>query len=394
MIELFLEIIMIVSLLCIFWTYAGYPLSLWLLSKLIEHRKILYDCTFFPVVTLMVMTYNEARTIEEKIKNSLAIEYPADKMEIMVVDSASTDGTPDIVKKFKNVRLMEQDSRKGKASAINFGIEHARGEIIIITDGNTMFNKEAVSRLVRHFADFNVGGVSGRFEAYASKNTSISRSVSFYWRLEDYLRKWEGYIDSPVTMAGPISAFRKDILGHVDETNLVEDFDIAVSSRRKGYRIIYDPSAIAYEPAPSVLKDLFIQKKRIVIGTLQTLMKHRTMFFNPKYGWYGTFILPSHKLFQMLSPFFFASLFISSLIFYITTRSTAASFILYLQLIGYVLSIISHIILNSRSNITIPCLSLTRYLAILQIIILSGWRDYIIGNYQVTWKKIESSREL
>lgn len=394
MFELMLELIIALSVFCIFWTFAGYPLALPILSKLINSKKHIASDSFLPTVTLMIMTYNEAKTINAKIRNSLAIDYPYDKIEIMVVDSASTDGTQNIVKKFESIKLLEQDTRNGKASAINFGVGHASGEIIIITDANAMFEKESVLRLVKHFADETVGGVSGRFDAYVSNNTSISRGGSFYWKLEDHMRKWEGNIDSPVTMVGPISAFRKDILDHVDEKNLAEDFDLAVGVRKKGYRIIYDRSAVSSEPAPSVVNDVFIQKKRIVIGTLQTLIKNSSMLFNPKYGWYGTLILPSHKLFQMLSPFFFIALFVSTFGYYSITHSIVAGSILYLQIFGYALSIISGIILHFKPSLTFILFTLFKYVAILQIVVLAGWWDYIKGDYQVTWKKIESSREL
>ena len=340
MFELILELIIAVSVFCIFWTFAGYPLSLPIISKFVKSKKHIASDLFFPTVTLMIMTYNEAKTIDAKIRNSLSIDYPHDKLEIMVVDSASTDGTQGIVKRFESIIFLEQDTRKGKASAINFGIGHASGEIIIITDANAMFERESVLRLVKHFADKSVGGVSGRFDAYISNNTSISRGGSFYWKLEDYMRKWEGNIDSPVTMVGPISAFRKNILDKIDETNLAEDFDLAVGVRKKGYGIIYEPLAVSSEPAPSNVKDVFTQKKRIVIGTLQTLVKNSSMLFNPKYGWYGMLILPSHKLFQMLSPFFFIVLFISTFVYYFITHSTIAGSILNFQKIGYTLSII------------------------------------------------------
>jgi len=394
MFELILELTIVVLVFCIFWTFAGYPLSLPIISKFVKSKIHIASDSFLPTVTLMIMTYNEAKTIDAKLRNSMSINYPQGRFEIMVIDSASTDGTQDIVRKFKSISFLEQDTRKGKASAINFGIGHAKGEIIIITDANAMFERESVLRLVKHFADKSTGGVSGRFDAYISNSTSMSRGGSFYWKLEDYMRKWEGNIDSPVTMVGPISAFRKDILDHIDENNLAEDFDLAVSVRKKGYGIIYEPLAVSSEPAPSNVKDVFTQKKRIVIGTLQTLIKNSSMLFNPKYGWYGTLILPSHKLFQMLSPFFFIALFISTFGYYSITHSTMAGSILYFQIFGYTLSMISVIILHFKPNSTFILFTLLKYVTILQIIVLAGWWDYIRGNYQVTWKKIESSRDL
>lgn len=378
----------------IFWTYMGYPISLLVLSNFFKPKGKIADDSFLPTVTMMVMTYNEAKTIELKIKNSLDLDYPLDKLEIMIVDSASTDGTQDIVRKFNSVKLLEQDVRRGKASAINFGMNHASGEIIVITDGNAPYNKEAIKKLVRHFRDENVGGVCGQYEARNLKNTDMGSGGSIYWKLEKLMREKESAIDSVIHMSGEITAFRKGIIDKVDDKSLTEDFDMAINIRKNGHRLVYEPEAIAWEPTPTNVEEEMIQKKRRVVGTLQTLLKYWYVLFNPKYGWYGTLILPSHKLFQMLSPFFFIALFIASFGNYYITHSVIVLGVIYLQMFGYALSIISIIISHFKSNLTFMPLILSKYVVILQIIVLAGWWDYIRGSYQVTWEKIESSRDL
>ena len=293
MIELILYFVLYISIIFLAWTFIGFPVFLVVFSPLLKKHHFLNQA-FFPKVTMVIMSYNEEKTIAKKIENSLEIDYPKDKLEIFVVDSASTDKTQSIVNKVikefykKNpkdkriLKLIAQPKREGKASGINYGKERASGEIIIITDGNAMMNKMAIKNIVRHFDDPKVGGVCGRFEARDLHGTSTGEGGSIYWRIERMLRSGESNLDSCIHMSGEVTAFRASVVKEVDTTQLSEDFDMAVSIRKKGFRIIYEPYAIAYEPAPTNIEDLKTQKKRIVIGTLQVLFKHKNMLFNPK----------------------------------------------------------------------------------------------------------------
>ncbi len=388
-----ITILLILLILFVFlfsWTWIGYPIFLFFASKLFRKKHLISD-SYMPKVTLMIMSYNEAKVIEKKIKNSLELDYPKDKLEIFVVDSASNDGTQDIVKKYsKDVKLIEQSERKGKASAINYGMKHTSGDIIMITDSNAMMNQQAIKKIARHFSNEKVGGVCGRFEARDIRDTSIGAGGSIYWKIEKFLRKHESDIDSAIHMSGEITAFRKGVIKKVDESSLSEDFDIAIRIRRAGYRIIYEPEAIAYEPAPENVKDLLTQKKRITIGTWQELIKHKQVLFNPKYGWYGLVILPSHKLFQVCTPFFlFFILLFSGLLFFMTRDILICGFLL-VQLLFYLMTIISFIPLKLfEKNLVFV---LFKYFMTTNCILLLGWFDYIRKKKIVTWKKIESSR--
>ena len=180
MIEITLYVILFCSMILLAWTFAGFPLFLLTFSSILKKHHFLNQA-YFPKVTLMIMTYNEEKAISKKLENSLEIEYPHDKLEIFVVDSASTDKTQKIASKvikefYKNnpkdkrtIKLIAQQKREGKASGINFGMEKANGEIIMITDGNAMMNKDAIKNIVRHFDDPKVGGVCERPECLVSK---------------------------------------------------------------------------------------------------------------------------------------------------------------------------------------------------------------------------------
>ena len=370
------------------WTWIGYPVFLFFASKLFRKKHLISD-SYMPKVTMMIMSYNEAKVIEKKIKNSLELDYP--KLEIFVVDSASNDGTQNIVKKYsRKVKLIEQGERKGKASAINYGMKYASGEIIIITDSNAMMNKEAIKKIARHFSNKKIGGVCGRFEARDIRDTSIGAGGSIYWKIEKFLRKHESDIDSAIHVSGEITAFRKGVIDKVDESSLSEDFDMAIRIRRAGFRILYEPDAIAYEPAPENINDLLTQKKRITIGTWQELIKHKDVLFNPRYGWYGLVILPSHKLFQVLTPFFLILIFLCSAVIYSFTNDSLILMFLMLQAIFYFLAIVSFIPLKAIEKF--PLFVLIKYFMATNYILILGFFDFIRKKRIVTWKKIESSR--
>ena len=243
MIEMILYVVLYISLLFLAWTFIGFPLFLIVFSPMLKKHHFLNQ-GYFPKVTMMIMSYNEEKTIAKKLENSLEIDYPKNKLEIFVVDSASTDKTQAIVNKAikefykKNptdkrvVKLIAQPKREGKASGINYGKEKASGEIIIITDGNAMMNKSVIKNIVRHFDDPKVGGVCGRFEARDLHDTSTGEGGSIYWKIERMLRTGESNIDSCIHMSGEITAFRANIVNKLDTTQLSEDFDMAVSIRR------------------------------------------------------------------------------------------------------------------------------------------------------------------
>ena len=390
-----LSILLIISLLALLWTYIGYQLFLIPLSKIVR-KKHCFDDNFTPFVTLLIIVHNEEKVIKRKIKNSLDFAYPRDKLEIIVVDDGSNDRTRDIVKEYGivGVKLVEQNPRKGKASAINLGMEHANGEIIIITDGNSLLNKEALKKLVRHFCNPLVGGVGGRYEPRNPEGGDVGLGSMMYWNLEKFVREKESAVDSIIGMNGNIAAIRKGIMHKVDENLLVEDFDMTVSLREKGFRVLYEPEACAWKLAPGSLKDEIIQKKRRIIGTIQTLSRHKSVLFNPKYGLYGTLILPSHKLFQMLLPFLFILLVISSFGSYFNTDSILILIFFYLLITFLVSSSISILILHFKPNTKFLPFILLKYFFIQYYEVLIGWLDYLKGNYQVTWEKAESTRDI
>ncbi len=381
-----LYIIFGISVFGLFWTYAGYPIFIWFLSKIIkkEHK---YDENYKPNVSLMIMSYNEEKTIEKKIKNTLEQNYPKEKLQVMVVDSVSTDKTREIVEKYKNkgIELIKQEERRGEASAMNYGIKYARGDIIISTDANSYFNKDAIRHIVKHFSDPNIGIVGGEMSVKVVSPVAESRGTYFFRKYEEFLREKESVIDSTVNFGGEIYGIRKDLC-IFDERAITEDFDICVGVRKKGYRLLHESMAYAYEYAPSVMEDILIQRRKVILGAIQVLVKYKSVLFNPWYGLYGTVILPGHRMFQVLNPIFLMGITFSSIGISMLSNNT----IFFSLLIGTcIYMIISIIAIKNNTIKSLPFIDLLTYFTEVQISCLLAYMSYMNGEHRTNLEKIK-----
>lgn len=357
---------------CCSWTYGGYAAFTALLARL-------FPCPpsreYEPGVSLIVPSYNEEKVISRRLDNLCSLDYPREKLQIIVVDSGSTDGTRDAVKAFasRGVLLSEQPERQGKGAALAFALPSCRHEIVVVTDANAYFERDTVREIVRPFADAHVGGVTGHFALKSAGSNAVSSGSSFFREYENSLRRNESRIDSCVSLFGELCACRRQLFS-VDTLNLTEDFESSVTIREKGFRLAYTDAARVHEVAPSSERDLFIQRKRVIIGTLQTLLGHRAMLFNPRYGLYGMLILPGHKLFPVLSPFFlFGFLVCSLLLFPFFVLLAAGVFVFY-------------------GVFQRDLFRMARYIILVNGACAVAWCDFLSGRYSVKWQKMESTR--
>jgi len=306
MVNIIIVLLYLLSFLLI-WQFVGYPSLMAVVALRAKPKN--KDYSFQPFVSVIVPTYNEEKVIEKRIENLLDLDYSKDKYEIIVVDSGSTDKTADIIeaaikKHEKNkpvLRFLKENERKGKASAINFGKKHAKGEIVLITDANSIFDKNVLKEMMPHFKNPKVGAVGGRY-CVANPENPLASSESFYWDLEYLMRRGESTLDSACLFHGEINAWRKYLID-ADTQMLSEDLDMCIRIRKKGYKIEYEPNAIVYEPSAITREDQVKQRKRTSVGTIQNMFKHWKYFLPPR-DWYSLLIFPSHKGLAMFSPFF------------------------------------------------------------------------------------------
>jgi poly-beta-1,6-N-acetyl-D-glucosamine synthase len=397
--------IIVVCLLCTLFVYIqffGYPIFManFLTTKENKNGK---DYNHQPYISIIIPTYNEEKTIAKRIDNLLSQNYPSDKIEILIVDSGSKDNTLTIGKEYEkqyaNVKIIEEDTRRGKASAINLGKKFANSEIVFVTDANDIFNNDAIKEMAKHFNNPKVGAVGGRFVLTNSENSLVSSS-SFYWDIESLMRRGESNFDSACLFHGEINAWRKDIVS-ADSHALSEDLDMAVQIRKQGYKIIYEPSAIAYEPGPTSENEQIIQKKRTTIGTIQCFFKHKKYLWFP-HDRYSGIIFPFHKEVQIFSPFFILGVIITIVSLLLLQQFTFI--VIYLLAVG-VLFLVSFIILSKilfdakistqSKKTTFPIkklIDILYYVILHEFIILLAWKDYFTGKYTVTWKQATTTR--
>ncbi len=300
------------SLFFIFYTYIGYPVILYVWS--LFRRQEVKKGDFCPMVSVVISVFNEADYIERKIKNLLSIDYPPEKMEILIVSDGSTDGTAKIVRScqrsYKNLRFLSFEERRGKASALNLGVSQSKGEIIVFTDARQMFEKDTIKELVGNFSDPTVGAVSGELFLTPEAEHNITMPIYNYWNYEKWIRKMESRIDSVVGVTGAVYAIRRDLFEPIPEEAILDDVYIPMKVVFKGYRVVFDEMAIAYDDAEISLRREQTRKIRTLTGNYQLISLIPELMSPTKNRLFINFF--SHKFLRLVAPFFFLAFFISN----------------------------------------------------------------------------------
>ena len=350
MINPILTILFILNLVILFLILI-YPL----ITKILSKNKTIKLNNKTPKITVIVPVLNEEKNIKNKLKNLLT-QYRRKLMKIFVIDNGSTDKTVKIAKKFPVIILT---SEKGKIKAINKGLSHAKTEIIILTDADTIMEKNAIKQLVNSF-NSNIGAVNA-YAVLRPNNKFYSNGKLSYHKADWNLRYNESLIDSACSLDGKLVAFKKSIVNHLSENFLCDDFLLTMLIREKGYRCIVNKNAVVYESSPSNLKEEFKQiRRRNAIGFI-VVLNYLKFLFNPKYK-YFSFTFTFRRFFAFFLPL---------LLLYPVVYIALASFKLFLFLIPLIA--LSIIILN--------------YTAIQLIGLCLLWYDLLTRNFE--WRKIK-----
>lgn len=323
---------------CIFWgsalliTYSlvGYPALLFLRSRW-RARPVL-KAPILPSVSVVMAVYNEAETLPAKLNSLAALDYPPDRLQIIVTSDGSTDATEKIVaaSSSERLRLVASSHREGKASALNRGIRAAHGEIIVFTDARQLMAPDAIRELAANFADPSVGCVSGELILGEYGTCGSSEGVGFYWRLEKQIRQWESLAGSVIGATGALYAVRRDLVVPLPEGTILDDVYLPMYVARRRRRVVFEPKARAYDRVASGQRE-FRRKVRTLTGNYQ-LVQLAPWLLTPSNPLLWDYV--SHKLLRLLVPFGLAALLIASL-FLRTPLYEAA---LVLQVVFYVLA--------------------------------------------------------
>jgi len=305
-----MRIVFWASALLVVYTYAGYPLWLYLRSRwrrgAVQARAALLPVS--PPVSIVMAVRNEEKSLAGKLANLLELDYPAELCEIIVVSDGSSDATAAILAAHAcgRLRVIELPQSQGKAVALNHGIAAARGEIVVFTDARQRIDRDAVRHLVNNFADDGVGAVSGELVI----GSDAGRGLGLYWELEKKIRQWECAAASTIGATGALYAVRRPLLCPLPAGTILDDVYLPMQVARQGKRVIFEPRARAYDQLGTARHE-FRRKVRTLSGNYQLLQLAPWLLTraNPV-----RFEFVCHKLLRLLVPFALAALLLSSLL--------------------------------------------------------------------------------
>jgi biofilm PGA synthesis N-glycosyltransferase PgaC len=374
----------------VFYAFLGYGIVLYLivkLNKIFGRQQNTVDSAFEPPVTIVIPCFNEAEVIADKIVNTLSLNYPREKLKIIVIADGSTDDTNLVVKNFQGIEYLHQARRAGKTAAENRVMNFVQTAFVIFTDANTMLNTGAVNNIVKHFANDNVGCVSGEKKIITEATDSASASgEGIYWKYESLLKKLDSELNSAVGAAGELVAFRTSLYKQLPEDTLLDDFMQSMQMAARGYKIVYEPGAYAIETASTNVKEELKRKIRISTGGWQSIVRLASLL-TPRKTPLLFFQYVSHRVLRWtITPFLLVAMFILNVIICFEGTSLYI-FIMMLQVVFYTAALLGNILENRK--VRFKPLFVPYYFCMMNYAVLAGFKNYISGKQNGLWEKAQ-----
>ncbi len=368
------------------YVYLGYPLlaSLRAATRPRPHGKAPIE----PMVSVIVAAHNEGDCIAARIRNLLALDYPPDRLEIIVGSDGSTDDTVIRARRYADghVKVRPFVDRRGKPALFNRLVPAARGEIVVFADARQQFERGALRALVASFADPMVGAVSGELMLTADPDaTAACHGTCFYWRYEKYIRSMESRVDSTIGTTGAIYAIRRDLFDPIPDDTILDDLLIPLGIVRRGYRVLFEPKARAYDRAPATAREEFSRKTRTIAGMFQLFARERWLFSPLRNRlWFQTF---SHKGLRLILPALHVALFVANLA---VADLWPYRWILSAQLAFYAAALLGCTTLFGRRR---PLLvSVPHTMSLLCWATMVGFARALTNGQPVTWERVPQPR--
>lgn len=374
------------SVFIILYAYVGYPFFIAVLATIYKKKHIYVES--FPSVTFIIPAYNEETYIARKLDNTLLIDYPREKLQILVVADGSTDRTPEIVKSYeeKDIELSYIPDRNGKMAAIIRSMQFAKGDIVVFSDANNMYDVNALRQLILPFSDSTVGGTTGA-KLILEDGRDLSSAEGLYWKYESFIKQQESKIDSCVSSVGEILAIRKDLFNPPIEKVINDDHYLILDLLCRGHRVVYTPLARSYEYVSETADDEIERRTRMNAGLYQTMLMSNKLlpFKRPLIAWQ----LISHKYFRAFVPFALIILLISnSFLLTLSSNSTREFFLfsLWVQIGFYIMALIGNRInMNSRVG---KIFYLPTFLLNSNVATFMGFYKFITNQQTHLWKRV------
>jgi biofilm PGA synthesis N-glycosyltransferase PgaC len=373
----------------IFYTFIGYGIVLFALVQLRcmlkGKRSAVFNISKLPTCTLIVAAYNEQDIIAEKIKNTLALEYPKEKIQLMFVTDGSSDNTPALIQKHSAIQLLHSSERKGKIHAMHRALQLINTEIVIFTDANTFLNEEALINIARHYEDATVGAVAGEKRVQIDSTSDATAGEGFYWKYESALKKWDSELYSVVGAAGELFSIRTNLYQPVPPDTVLDDFMISLRIAEKGYRIVYEPNAYALETASANITEELKRKIRIAAGGIQSILRLKSLL-NPFRNTLLSFQYVSHRVLRWtVTPFLMIIAFFLNGLLALSTHENLYILLFACQFLFYLLALLGW--LFEKRKLRIKILFIPYYFCIMNYAVLAGILRYTFSEQAVTWEK-------
>jgi poly-beta-1,6-N-acetyl-D-glucosamine synthase len=372
-----------ILLLVLFYIYFFYPLILAISGAMGQKDGVIEDDRL-PTVTIIVPAFNESKNIIKKLENGLAQKYPKHLYEVIVTSDGSTDDTVALARSLQDerIKVVENAHRRGKNNAINEVLKEANGEIIVFTDANALFSNDAIARLVQHFSDASVGLVCGHLKYLKGNDTGVGKGEGLYFRYESWIKRQESKWGSVSVATGSIYAIRKGLALPLSP-DVANDFAHPAQVGAMGYKVIFEPGAIAYEQATKSIREEFRRRARIVTRGFTAFGKYwkSCRLLQGKRG----FCFVSHKLLRWFAPFFLAGLFFSNLFL----EGYLFRFTMISQLVFYGAATLGIFV---RKGPGAKALAVPFYFCMINLAALIGFFSYLRGKRQTFWEVAATTR--
>ena len=379
------QIIFGVSVAALVYVYVGYPLLVYAVSRF--RPKPVKRGEYEPKVTILITAYNEEKVIREKLKNTFEINYPPEKLEILVASDGSTDKTDEISRKFayRGVKLFRQEGRKGKTYTQNKAVEEASGEIILFSDATTMYRQNVLREMLPNFADETVGCVAGKLIYVDNSKSNVGKGAQSYWNYETFLKEAESRACSLIGASGCLYAVRKSAYQPM-YAEACSDFLICTVVYRQGLRSIYEPNAVCTEETNNKTDKEMQMRVRVIGQTFTDLWRNREMLNPFRSGFYAIELL-SHKVLRYAVSLFLILILFSSLI--LAFHSLYFTIIYSLQILFYLTAFIGWLL--EKNNVKIGVFAIPLYFVLANLASVLAFYKFLQGENYAHWEPIRET---
>ncbi len=392
-----MKIALWLSLFIVVYTFVGYGFLLYFIIKIKraikgKPKEVVADMDNLPTCTLVVAAYNEEDFIQQKIADTLKLNYPAGKLKLLFITDGSTDKTPEILAEYPQIDLMHQPGRAGKIAAIHRAMEHVKTEITVFTDANTFLNPDALINICRHYSDATVGAVAGEKRVHIDENADASAAgEGFYWKYESTLKKWDSELYSVVGAAGELFSVRTALYQPVSPDTLLDDFMISMLIAQQGYRIVYEPAAYATELSSANITEELKRKVRIAAGGIQSVIWLKSLLLPFRFPMLS-FQYVSHRVLRWtVTPFLLILAFILNIFIALQPGETFYQLLLVAQVLFYAMSVLGWMM--ETRKIRVKILFIPYYFCVMNYAIFAGIIRYFSKTQNAAWDKAVRRQE-